>query len=218
MLDVSHSIKNHWTLRSFIYEIFCKYKEILFYKAIGYTHRQRYLVGPRLERHSWLLSTDQTPPYPIQLKVRVNGHCAMELRFRIFLAYVKSQRFPVLNQHALSSATSLSNTLGISPCTSRFQLFRQSHFFAVALRITNFIVLKVSANILFFVLGVTSGSHAESFICVPSMLIRFVIWGFPDTVDADVFRYMKWSLYERSFISESLWFMYYLWPTEISGS
>ena len=102
----------------------------------------------------------------------------------IFHTYVKSQRHPVLNQIALSSVRLL----------SRFEIFRHSRFYVVALRITNFIVFKISADILFFILSVTSGIHDDVLTHVPSMLICFLIWVLSDTVDAYVYIYEEKSV------------------------
>ena len=105
---------------------------------------------------------------------------ALYMYMCIFHTYVKSKQHPMLNQIALSSASS-------HTYLSRFGIFRNSRFYVVALRITNFIMLKISADILFFVLGVISGNHDDVITHVPSMMIAFVMWALSDTVDAYVY-------------------------------
>ena len=160
---------------------------------------------------------------------------AMYMYLCIFLIYVKSQRHPVLNRRALSSASSLCE----SPYMSRFQLFRQSRLYVVALRITNFIVFKISADILFFILSVTSGLHDDVITHVPSMLICFLGWVLSDTVDAYVYIFEEKSVRKllramldngrarcrsevnkirRSFILQNQWFkilfFWYAWSLQ----
>ena len=109
---------------------------------------------------------------------------ALYMYLCIFHIYVQSQRHPILNQIALSSSA---HTFKKRQYLSRFQIFRNSRFYVIALRVTNFIVLKVTADVLFFVLGVTSEVHDDVITHVPSMMIAFVMWGVSDTVDAYVY-------------------------------